>query len=213
MEEKKPNEYTPEELKKFVLRELRHQKYQQNYDHQRYLGHKTQRAAYNHEYGQTHRKERTVHDHAYRQKNKQRLATRDHLHYLKNKDKILAHCHKYYLENTETARARSARRRSRMLNAEGKFTPKEFKQKCESYKNCCVYCGQQKILGPDHAIPLIKGGSNFICNILPCCKKCNNLKGTKIFEEFLKLHTLKEQEEILMRIYAAEHVKDEKNNE
>lgn len=156
----------------------------------------------------------------HRLKNKEARIAWDHQHYLDNKDRILAHCHKYYidhkeetakhdkqyyLEHPEVAKACNARRRARKLLARGTFTAKELRQKCIKYRNMCVYCGEKVLLGPDHAIPLSKGGSNSIDNILPCCKSCNSSKSTKSFEEFLHLHTQEEQESILTRIFIAEY--------
>jgi 5-methylcytosine-specific restriction endonuclease McrA len=36
----------------------------------------------------------------------------------------------------------------------------------------------------DHRIPLTRGGSNLIDNILPACRRCNRRKGTMTEEEF-----------------------------
>ena len=44
---------------------------------------------------------------------------------------------------------------------------------------CCAYCGQAKrndAIEPDHVIPLSKGGSNSIHNIVPSCQPCNGDK-------------------------------------
>ena len=57
----------------------------------------------------------------------------------------------------------------------------------------CFYCGRpvheaaqpiQDSLTRDHLIPLSRGGSNDIGNIVPACFNCNRLKGTMTIEEF-----------------------------
>jgi hypothetical protein len=36
----------------------------------------------------------------------------------------------------------------------------------------------------DHVIPKSKGGSNWQCNLVACCKRCNTLKSDLSVEEF-----------------------------
>lgn len=48
----------------------------------------------------------------------------------------------------------------------------------------CVYCGRQLTLirsseseaTLDHIIPMARGGQNALCNVVPCCRACNNSK-------------------------------------
>ena len=79
-----------------------------------------------------------------------------------------------------------ARRRALCYNAPGSFTPDEFISKCLQYNNKCVYCGKVTKLTPDHVLPLSRGGSNSIQNILPACKHCNSAKGAKTFDEYVE---------------------------
>lgn len=74
---------------------------------------------------------------------------------------------------------------------EGSFTYEEWQKKLDEYKGCCAYCG--KLLGKDltidHVIPIIKGGTNDITNLVPCCARCNSRKRSKSAEEYMALIT------------------------
>ena len=63
--------------------------------------------------------------------------------------------------------------RARRLGIDGTFTVKEWRALCEQHNYRCVSCGRQALLGPDHIIPLSKGGTNWINNIQPMCFMCN----------------------------------------
>lgn len=63
----------------------------------------------------------------------------------------------------------------------------EWLDKCALLGNVCIYCGEAKPLTVDHKIPLTRGGTNNIENIVPACASCNSRKGTKTAREFLGL--------------------------
>jgi hypothetical protein len=57
----------------------------------------------------------------------------------------------------------------------------------------CYYCcvpltlvpgGTGKIATKDHLLPVSRGGSDLIDNIVPCCLECNDRKGTMSEHEF-----------------------------
>lgn len=58
----------------------------------------------------------------------------------------------------------------------------------------CYYCSlpltfkrnRINTITVDHNIPIKRGGTNVIRNLLPACKKCNKRKYTKTAKEFLK---------------------------
>jgi hypothetical protein len=51
----------------------------------------------------------------------------------------------------------------------------------------CVYCGRIMIVSStcpggatfDHIIPMCRGGANMMNNVVPCCRSCNESKGSK----------------------------------
>jgi hypothetical protein len=83
-------------------------------------------------------------------------------------------------------KARCQAYRARQRKAEGRFTAAEFKHRVDSQNGRCFYC--QTILSTpvaEHMIPLCRGGSNWISNIVASCASCNASKGTKTHVEFL----------------------------
>ena len=75
-------------------------------------------------------------------------------------------------------------RRARQLNAEGQYTDKQWVEKLAEFGGCCVYCGNRENICRDHDVPLVRGGSNNITNIVPACGSCNSAKGTLTGSEF-----------------------------
>jgi len=76
-------------------------------------------------------------------------------------------------------------RRARLFCAEGGHTTEEWLRICALCEGRCLYCNNScDKFAKDHVIPLSKGGSNYIENIVPVCKSCNSSKGSKSPEEF-----------------------------
>jgi hypothetical protein len=48
----------------------------------------------------------------------------------------------------------------------------------------CLYCGRPSV-SLDHVIPKSKGGIDGPENLVPCCFRCNTLKGALSYQEFL----------------------------
>lgn len=75
--------------------------------------------------------------------------------------------------------------RARTMNAEGRFTKEEFQQRITEQNNLCFYCGCELIVPvAEHKIPLVRGGTNYISNIVASCASCNSSKGKKTDHEF-----------------------------
>jgi hypothetical protein len=74
-------------------------------------------------------------------------------------------------------RAKAARRRAREAGASGTYTWSEVTRVYLDIGSVCAYCHQSAPnFEPDHVIPLSRGGSNSITNIVPSCNRCNGDK-------------------------------------
>jgi 5-methylcytosine-specific restriction endonuclease McrA len=81
-------------------------------------------------------------------------------------------------------RAMHERRRARAVGAGPSFTAAEWTELVEAHGNRCAYDGAPGPLHADHRLPLKRGGTNVIENILPACARCNLRKHLMTEEEF-----------------------------
>jgi 5-methylcytosine-specific restriction endonuclease McrA len=106
------------------------------------------------------------------------------LDYSRHREARLARSSEYHRAHPEISRARFQNYRARKLAAEGSFTPTEWLALVELHGGRCAYRGEEGPLEVDHRIPLSRGGSNRIDNILPACRSCNAKKHNMTEEEF-----------------------------
>lgn len=111
-----------------------------------------------------------------------------------HKETIKLKCSKWRKSNMEHVRAYDRKRFKespnkrfnnsqysiRRSNIVGKFTISEWTLLKWIFSERCAYCGEQKVLTIDHVIPITKGGTNYIENILPACKSCNSSKNNSL---------------------------------
>ena len=71
-------------------------------------------------------------------------------------------------------------------NAAGTYTHEQWLSCLTTYGHRCGYCGCDGRLTRDHDVPLSRGGSNDISNIVPACGRCNSSKRNLTAEEFRK---------------------------
>jgi 5-methylcytosine-specific restriction endonuclease McrA len=88
------------------------------------------------------------------------------------------------------------RRANRVRDAFGCHSKREWLDKLRASGFLCFYCGKELVgrnATRDHFIPLSKGGSDSISNIVPACRRCNCKKGTLTGQEFLAQILQREQ--------------------
>lgn len=93
---------------------------------------------------------------------------------LKYKDEIAEKSRIYRQAHLKEYAERQHRRRATMQN-NGVYlvTDKELKK---LYSSPCYYCGSKDRITLDHIIPIIKGGTHSIGNLIAACKSCNSQK-------------------------------------
>ncbi|MFP5432866.1 MAG: HNH endonuclease [Alphaproteobacteria bacterium] len=110
-------------------------------------------------------------------------------YYAKNRAKILTQTKNYQKENYDKLRsfkkAASNRRRARLAGQAGEHSGDDIRNLYDFQDGCCHYCHERLInYHADHLIPLARGGSNDLANIVLACPSCNLAKGSKMPWEF-----------------------------
>jgi len=129
-------------------------------------------------------------ENAYWKANPEKKREKKRRWYLRHREEVIAQSLQWAKDNPEKKREIRRRRRARVLNAEGNVTAGEFAVLCAAYAFRCGYCFLKKKLTMDHAIPLTRGGSHTIDNIIPACKSCNCQKRAWTDGEFFSLFRL-----------------------
>lgn len=82
--------------------------------------------------------------------------------------------------------ARSANYRAANGPNEGNVLAEELLAKFREQKGCCAYCNEPLAHGweLDHVIPLSRGGTNTVDNVVFACPSCNRHKMTRTPEEW-----------------------------
>lgn len=157
---------------------------------------------YHREYRRSHLSERQAADRAYRVAHREQKLAQMRAYYAAHREASNAQsrtwrtsnaaARKGYLRawhaaNPDARATYSSQRRARRRGAPGTHTTQEWREKVALFAGCCIYCGEAKPLVRDHNVPLIRGGTNDITNILPSCRSCNLRKHTKTAAEFLAL--------------------------
>ena len=90
---------------------------------------------------------------------------------------------RYRQRHPEAKRAQEARRRARKRGATGlsDLTHAQWLEIQAAQDHRCYYCGKRRKgkLTQDHIIPVSKGGSHTLHNVIGACGPCNSRKGTK----------------------------------
>jgi 5-methylcytosine-specific restriction endonuclease McrA len=93
---------------------------------------------------------------------------------------------KWRSKNPDKVRIENHKRRSLEAEANGSFTAAEWHLVLWLFNFQCAYCGSTEKITIDHVVPLARGGSNYIENIVPACLSCNCRKHAKLDWQYMK---------------------------
>lgn len=152
------------------------------------------------------------HDKKYYQNNKEQINKRNKEYqennkkyfkeYLKewkinNKEQI----NEYRKNNKEKLKAKNHKRRTLKQNSGGSYTVEQWNESLKYFNNKCAYSGKpMEQVSVEHIIPITKGGTSYIWNIIPCEAILNYSKQDKDLLEWYKEQEFY-SEERLNKIY------------
>ncbi len=92
-----------------------------------------------------------------------------------NKAYLTAKIKEWHAANPDAANRYARERAARKRRDGGHHTQGEFLEVLGQCGGVCVYCGAPATT-KDHVVPVIRGGTDGIANIVPACKPCNSQK-------------------------------------
>lgn len=131
--------------------------------------------------------------------NRERVRAQQKASTARRREQILEWRRRKYAENPALARARTRRweqrnpdkiRAIRLTHDHRRrvagpwFTADEWSALVADHNSACAYCGRAGRLEADHRIPVSRGGTNSIENVLPACRRCNRSKEAATDTEF-----------------------------
>ena len=156
------------------------------YQHAYYLKHKERILARTGEYQREHAEQAAEWKKNWNAENPERMAELQSRWLEENREERREYVNAWAKLHPESAIIREHRRRSRELSATGNYTKQEWNELVSDYGGRCAYCNQESDkLTVDHVVPLSRGGTNDISNILPACRSCNSKKNNKSLLAFL----------------------------
>lgn len=110
--------------------------------------------------------------------------------YLRHREKRIANASEYQKKNPQVV---ALTRHMRKAAAAYEITQRDHRRMLERYRHSCAYCevklapwGREfpNSLQWDHVLPLSKGGSDGVGNLLPVCRQCNRNKSARFLSDW-----------------------------
>lgn len=121
-------------------------------------------------------------DKNWREKNKDYVLLKNAEWRKDNKEQHRQNAINWSKNNPDKCKESNAKRRqNKTTNGTYAISVKELKK---LYSSPCIYCQSTKQISLDHVVPVSRGGSHGIGNIVPACKSCNSSKGSKTITEW-----------------------------
>lgn len=122
----------------------------------------------------------------YQKKHKEQISLQMAEYYRKNKERISLRQVEYRKLNPDIFLAFSHKRRANKKKGGGSYTPGQISIQDKRQKNKCYYCNKKMGIKRtiEHIIPLSRGGSNDMSNIVLACSHCNLTKHNRLPHEW-----------------------------
>lgn len=131
----------------------------------------------------------------WREDNSETLAKKKQAYYVANRRERAEYFQRWYAENRARVMANARKRRVAKASATGSHSENEWQLLRSLYNNLCAYCQTAEGTTRDHIVPISKGGSDGIENIVPACQACNASKGARLLWEWKQRPKVKRQGE------------------
>ena len=127
------------------------------------------------------------------ERDREKTDEKNRVYYAEHKEEQFERVKRWMNTHPEEWKAIQHNRRTRINGNGGKFSAEEIRELANQQENKCFYCNNLFFNGDlnydrhiEHKIPVSRGGSSDISNIVLSCSRCNHKKGTKTHEEFLQ---------------------------
>lgn len=172
-------------------------KYQKEYNKKN----KKQINKYQKDYYQNNKEQLKKNKKEYRKSNKEEINKHQRIYYQINKKQINEYQKKYRKNNKEYFKTTKQKRRTLKQNSGGSYTVEQWNEALKYFNNKCAYSGKpMEQVSVEHIIPITKGGTSYIWNIIPCELSLNKSKNNKYLLEWYKEQEFY-SEERLNKIY------------
>lgn len=132
-------------------------------------------------------------DRAKYQQNRAAILVKSAISYAANPEPIREKSRAYRKANPDRMATHANTLRARKASASGAHTAAEWNSVKEYFGFHCAYCLRHESecgkLCRDHVLPLARGGSDDIENIVPACRSCNSSKNAKTLTQMLYFKT------------------------
>ena len=144
----------------------------------------------NREWYSRNRERRRTYNKTYRVQNGEVIRARERAHgrlaYAQDPKRHNDYQKRWRTENPEKAHlyVRVSTHKRRVATAGTSFTMEEWLATVEAHGGRCAYCGAEGPLEIEPKVPLSRGGTNDIGNIVPACSRCNRRKRSRTDVEY-----------------------------
>jgi 5-methylcytosine-specific restriction endonuclease McrA len=109
----------------------------------------------------------------------------DHARYLRERERRIAYAIAYAAANPHVGQT-AKRRRKALLAQAGVFavTAKDWRRLKDRHGGRCAYCDVKAPLTMEHVVPISRGGTHGVGNLLPACANCNSSKRHRLLVEW-----------------------------